>query len=227
MYELYSQRIKNVAGEPEVFIYDSFPQTFRNQMFYALADVIDYLETIGSHGLWNYLHNAFSRELGVKTLGSSNWSGKYNIEYFVGNSSDEDFLDLLDYSFSIVSKLKGLNSSPELEEKITHSIAELNHRFKQHNLGYEFVNGEVIRKDNEFLHQDVVKPALRLLIVNGFEGAEQEFLDAFEHRRKGENKDAILDALKAFESTMKTICDKMSYPYDPAKSTAKDLIAIL
>ena len=101
------------------------------------------------------------------------------------------------------------------------------HRFKQHNLGYEFINGEVIRKDNELIHQEIVKPALKLLNDNNFAGAEQEFLDAFDHRRKGENKDAILDALKAFESTMKTICDRLGYTYDPAKSTAKDLISIL
>lgn len=230
MYELYSRRIKNAIGEPEVFIYDSFPQTFRNQMFYALSDVIDYFEANGANGVWDYIHNEFSREIGVKCLCPYNWNSKSKIEHFVEMSSDEEFLDLLDYAFSFVSKLKGLNifASPEEKiKKITDSVAELNQRFKQHKLGYEFVNGEVIRKDNEFLHQAVVKPALKVLSNNEFAGAEQEFLDAFEHRRKGENKDAILDALKAFESTMKTICDKMGYPYDPAKSTAKDLISIL
>ena len=33
MYELLSKRIKNADGEPEVFTYNSFPQTFRNQVF--------------------------------------------------------------------------------------------------------------------------------------------------------------------------------------------------
>lgn len=231
MYELYSRRIKNATGEPEVFIYDSFPQTFRNQMFYALSDVLDYFEKNGGDGAWEYLHNSFSRELGVKTLFSKAYiSSRDRVEYFVEGASDEEFLDFLDYAFSFVFKLVGINiyaNPEEKNEKITDSIAELNYRFIQHNLGYEFVNGEIIRKDNQFIHQEVVKPALRLLTNNGFAGAEREFLDAFEHRRKGENKDAILDALKAFESTMKTICDKMGYPYDPAKSTAKDLISIL
>ena len=39
MYELLSKRIKNADGEPEVFIYNSFPSAFRNQVFYILEDV--------------------------------------------------------------------------------------------------------------------------------------------------------------------------------------------
>lgn len=230
MYELYSQRIRNANGEPEIFVYDSFPQTFRNQMFYALSDVIDYFENEGIHGLWADLHDSFSRELGVKGLWPYNVHSKLKVEHFVEESSDKEILDFIDYAFSFASKLDRLHiwgSADENAEIIDGSIAELNHRFRQHNLGYEFVNGEIFRKDNEFIHQEVVKPALKLLVDNGFAGAEQEFLNAFEHRRKGENKDAILDALKSFESTMKTICDKMGYSYNSGKSTAKDLISIL
>jgi hypothetical protein len=41
MYELLSKRIKNADGEPEVFTYNSFPQAFRNQVFYILEDVLE------------------------------------------------------------------------------------------------------------------------------------------------------------------------------------------
>ena len=40
MYELLSKRIKNADGETEVFTYNSFPQAFRNQVFYILEDVL-------------------------------------------------------------------------------------------------------------------------------------------------------------------------------------------
>lgn len=40
MYELLSKRIKNADGELEVFTYNSFPQAFRNQVFYILEDVL-------------------------------------------------------------------------------------------------------------------------------------------------------------------------------------------
>lgn len=44
---------------------------------------------------------------------------------------------------------------------------------------------------------------------------------------KAINKNVILEAGKAFESTMKTICDKKNYTYDKAKDTTKKLIEIL
>lgn len=41
MYKLYSERIKNEDGEPEVYIYDDFPETFRNQIFYIISVMTD------------------------------------------------------------------------------------------------------------------------------------------------------------------------------------------
>ncbi len=111
--------------------------------------------------------------------------------------------------------------------KVDEAITELNFRFKQHGLGYEFVNGEIVRIDNTIIHKDVIKPALRLIYDEGFSGAEEEIRRAFEYRRKSDNKNAILEAEKAFESTMKTICDKKWYVYDKAKDTAQKLIKIL
>lgn len=73
----------------------------------------------------------------------------------------------------------------------------------------------------------MIKSALKLLFEEGFDGAEEEFRKGFEYRRKGDNKNAILEAGKSFESTMKTICDKKGYTYDKAKDTAKKLIEIL
>lgn len=231
MYTLYSKRIKNASGEPEVYMYDTFSQAFRNQFFYVIAELFDYFENNGLSDVWLFIHDSFAREIGVKSLGSSHYSKKTQIEQFVAKSGDTDFLDFLDYAFSRIAQTRDISlpyvSADEVNKQITSAFVEINFRFKQNNLGYAFVKDVLIRKDNEHLHQNTIKPALRLLYENGFEGAEQEFLDAFEHRRKGENKDAILDALKSFESTMKAICDGMGYSHDPAKSTAKDLIGIL
>ena len=231
MYTLYSKRMRNASGEPEVYIYDTFSQTFRNQFFHVIEELFDYLEDSGLTGVWSFIHDSFARELGVKSLGYPHYSEKKQIEEFVEKSGNTEFLDFLDYAFSRITLTRDMParyvSKDDINKQITSAFVEINFRFRQNNLGYEFVNDVLIRKDNEHVHQNTVKPALRLLYESGFEGAEQEFLDAFEHRRKGENKDAILDALKAFESTMKAICDGMGYSYDPAKSTAKELIVIL
>lgn len=231
MYILYSKRIKDAEGNPEVFVYDVFPQAFRTQMFYVVSDVLDFYEKKGGEGAWDALHDGFAREIGVKTLGRTHCSARSNVEVYIGKCSEESFLDLLDYAFTLIANLRDLRLRYAFDDErlkcITDAFAEMNFRFRQHSLGYEFVQYQLIRKDNEFLHKETIKPALKLLYENGFKGAEQEFLDAFEHRRKGENKDAILDALKAFESTMKAICHGMGYTYNPARSTAKDLIGIL
>lgn len=232
MYKLFSERIKNKDGEPEVYIYDEFPEAFRNQVFYIMADVLDQYEGYG-YGLWGYMHDTFSREKGLKRLGRHDKGlERYNVEIYTNVSSQEDFLDFVDYIFHLFD-VGCRDIQPQYRHDldtnamVDKAIEELNYRFKQHNLGYEFVNGEVIRIDNKMLHQEVIKPALRLLYEEGFDGAEEEFRKAFEYRRKGDNKNAILEAGKSFESTMKTICDKKDYTYDKAKDTAKTLINIL
>ncbi|RKI75801.1 hypothetical protein D7V90_22290 [bacterium 1xD42-87] len=226
MYKLFLERIRNRDGEPEVYIYDEFPEAFRNQVFYIMADVLDQYEGYGG-GLWGYMHDTFSREKGLKKLGRHDQGlERYNVETYTNVSSQEDFLDLVDYMFHLFDVgcrdiHPQYNYDLDTNALVDKAVEELNYRFKQHNLGYEFVNGEIIRIDNKMIHQEIVKPALRLLYEEGFDGAEDEFRKAFEYRRKGDNKNAILVAGKSFESTMKTICDKKNYTYDKAKDTAE------
>ena len=59
-----------------------------------------------------------------------------------------------------------------------------------------------------------------------FQRASDEFLSGHNHYRKGKYKEAINDALKSFESTMKTICEKKSWDYKKATG-AGDLIDIM
>lgn len=102
----------------------------------------------------------------------------------------------------------------------------MNGRFREHCIGYEFAGGEIIRVDSKYLHAETVKPALHLLqeAGKGFSGPLDEFLKAHEHYRRGNQKDAILNAGKAFESTLKTICAARGWPFDSTKDTAKKLL---
>ena len=47
-----------------------------------------------------------------------------------------------------------------------------------------------------------------------------------EHYRRGRNKEAIVDALKAFESTIKVICAERKWP-DPPNATVGGLIEVV
>lgn len=60
--------------------------------------------------------------------------------------------------------------------------------------------------DSEYVHAEVVKPALRLLNDARYSGAQEEFLKAHERFRKGETKDVLTECLKAIESVMRSVC---------------------
>lgn len=234
MYNLLSRRIKEQNQEtPDVYIYDTFPQEFRNQVFFILDDILDYFDS--SESMFGWLRNTFIREKGWKFLYQTANTWKAETEEFFERANSEDFLDYVDMAFNLV--VNSIQTDPPIDllvrfegncnDVINEFISELNQRFKQHNLGYEFVDGEIIRIDNKLLHQQTVKPALKLLQDKQFLGADNEIRKAYEFRRNGDNSNVIIEANKAFESTMKSICDGLGYKYNPTKDTAKDLIKIL
>jgi hypothetical protein len=61
----------------------------------------------------------------------------------------------------------------------------------------------------------------------GFEGAQQEFLVAHQHFREGRTKESVAAATKAFESTLKAICEQREWAYDVKVDTSKKLIDIV
>lgn len=80
-------------------------------------------------------------------------------------------------------------------------------------MGYQFEGGQLARVDSQFLHAEAVKPALTLLARSGFEGVQEEFLNAHSHYRAGKNKEAVAMAANALESTFKAIFDKKGWGY--------------
>jgi hypothetical protein len=179
-------------------------------------DVVDF---------WDISCGEFAREKGLKCL-CDHWGYHENeapaFENYVDTSDDADFLDFMDFVLTEVVAKKVANCVGE--DCVNNAICELNYRFRQHSLGYEFINGQLIEKTNEQLHREVVKPAIMLLNDKRFSGAEQEYFMAFDCYKRKNNKDAILNAIKAFESVLKIICKEMNYGFDNEKDTAKQLL---
>lgn len=137
---------------------------------------------------------------------------------FVLNEEDvERVLDAVELSFRYIN-----NGKNQLADD---AIAELNVRFREHGVGFQFLDGRIVRVDSEYVHSEAIKPAIRLLYKKRYAGAQQEFLKAHQHYRRGETKEALNDCLKALESVMKAICDKRRWSY-PKNATAKALIDI-
>lgn len=104
------------------------------------------------------------------------------------------------------------------------AIEELNQRFKEHGVGYQFTDGKIFRVDSAFIYTEAVIPALVVLRDPEYKNAQDEFLSAFEHYRHGRSEESLVDCCKAFESTMKIICQKRGWPFDPLRSTASALV---
>ena len=106
------------------------------------------------------------------------------------------------------------------------AITELNQRFREHAIGYQFASGEIVRVDFLLIHSSAVLPALQLLGQPIFHCANIEFLTAHEHYRHGRTKECLIECLKALESTIKIICTKRNWSFKPT-DTAKPLIDIV
>ncbi|HEY6916919.1 MAG TPA: hypothetical protein VI381_04690, partial [Allosphingosinicella sp.] len=103
------------------------------------------------------------------------------------------------------------------------ALEEINYRLKEAAFGYQYSDGQMFRIDSEYTHEEVVKPALLLLRGEAFSGAQDEFLQAHRHYRAEEYPQAITEAAKAFESTLKSVCDIKKWNYEKG-SRASDLL---
>lgn len=105
-------------------------------------------------------------------------------------------------------------------------INSLNDVFQHNNLGYEVVNNTITTKKSDFLHVETICKPLTLLVNEEFSGPLKEFeiaIDKYTHKKY---EDAVIEACKAFESTMKAVLEKLNVKnFD--KLPAKGLINLL
>jgi hypothetical protein len=163
-------------------------------------------------------------------------------DFLLKTEDTDKVIDIIEVSFRYIDQviqtklpvsaggvLSPIGTSPRY---ISHSISpdeaitQLNQRFRQHSVGYQYESGQIVKVDSQYVHTEVVKPALMFLSDPIYEGANEEFLNAHEHYRTGRYKESLNDCLKAFESCLKIICQKRGWSYGE-KDTATPLIEIV
>ncbi|WP_313637991.1 STM4504/CBY_0614 family protein [Paenibacillus sp.] len=230
MFEIYSKRQNPLLNKPiDPFEYDKLSEKFRIQVYHILRSSTGKLNRDGTGitaRFWLKAHTTLCRELGRLTLGANNENLYLNCLNFILSDESINVLDGIDYLFNLIEKeLNDLNDIERLhnsiEQRPEHAITELNRRFKENGIGYQFENGQLIRIDSQYIHQETVKPAIFLLGNNNFTGAQDEFLKAHEHYRNGMYKESIAEALKSFESTMKTICVRFRWEMNTGQTASK------
>jgi hypothetical protein len=239
---LFSKRQKAARGEvPDVYRYDHFPTPFRVQVVHILNDALgngeQYFDQYGTASVrqaYDYITNTLCREYGLFVLpptSKRDANQLAELQRFILTEQDgERLLDAIELSFRVIDRAtrKGdyLNKHFTCDQDATAAIDELNARFKQHGIGYQFDDGFIIRVDSQFVHAEAVKPALVLLHSKRFAGPEAEFLKAHEHYRHGRMKESLTECLKALESTMKTIASTQAWTV-PDRATASSLISVM
>lgn len=237
IYETFSKRLKKreQAGQPDAYQYDDLPKALRVQIIHIWDDAIgpsvrNNMERRGQIKVWNLIHNTLAREMGVFALTDDEYErySETRCKNFLLNAPTNEALDIIELSFRAIRARPQLMKRQEIPPlSADNAINELNHRFKEHGVGYQLEGGEIMRVDSQYVHVEAIKPAISLLNTAGFGGASEEFLKAHEHYRKGRLVEAMNEALKAFESTMKAICDKNDWEYDSNATASKLVKAML
>jgi hypothetical protein len=237
IFDLFSKRQRKQRGEvPDVYTYEKIPQPLRVQIVHIWQDTLGnsnqyHDRYVGAFGSYKFIVETLCREYGVFTLPGAKDYGDRNylseLANFVLQEQDpEKVLDAVELSFRIIDRHTRRSDYLYQElasERADEAIEELNARFQEHGIGFQFIDGDVIRVDSELIHAEVVKPALVFLHGKEYAGAQSEFLNAHEHYRHGNAKEALTECLKALESVMKAICEKRKWKYQP-NATCSTLI---
>ena len=184
IYDIFSKRQKRLRGEfPDVYQYETIPHELRIQIIYIWRDAFGPDDTGGVILSYRNIHDVLCREYGVFGLSGSNDTLESVRGFFLRTENTEKAIDVIELSFKCIDE--NVRSKPNLfpSRRLSpdEAIDELNHRFREHGVGYRYESSQIIRVDSEFIHSEVVKPVLSMLSDPMYEGANAEFLKAHEH----------------------------------------------
>jgi hypothetical protein len=233
VFDIFSKRQRaREAATVDVFRYDGLPHQLRVQIVHIWSDALgnpySYLDE-SPNRLYQIVRDILCREYGVFGLAQTRGGHSEEVRsFFLSCDECEQALDVIELVFRLIDRVARKDDyRAQVSPIVTadEAIEELNARFLEHAVGYQYESGNIIRKDSEILHQEVVRPTLELLHDPVYNGANEEFLAAHEHYRHRKYKESLNECLKAFESTMKAICHKRGWSYNQ-NDTAKRLIEI-
>lgn len=232
---IYSKRQKKLRGEiNDVYHYDDIPKPLKVQVIQIIRDSIGFPADKTRYSsyeneadrVYRTIHEILAKEYGVFELKEYSRDDFDALTHFFINESDEEkCLDFIELSMRILIGYVTENSfifKDITRQDPEEAISELNERFKEHGVGYQFESGEIIRIDSQMIHSEVVKPTLALLGDDPFfAGSNDEFLSAHEHYRHKRYKECLNECLKSFESLMKAIHDKRQWEYNQHDTASK------
>ena len=231
IFEIFSKRQKRLRGEvPDVYKYDTIPPELRVQVIHIWDDAYGPDNpSYGSRAVYEAIRGKLLREYGQLDLGGYDDSPREEVgNFFLQAKDTEKVIDVIEISFKYIDEYVLNNAARFRERRISpdEAIDELNHRFQEHGVGYRYESGQITRVDSQWIHSEVVRPALSMLSDSMYKGANEEFLKAHEHYRARRYKECMNECLKTFESCIKAICKRRRWKYKET-DTAKRLIELV
>lgn len=228
IWDLYSKRQRRARGDaPDVYQDHDIPQGLRHQLAQIFRD------SLGSTRVpWDEMVSILLKEYGTGHLTTRDSPGtpRQTIADFLLDVADTDqvldVVELAAHGAHVVHR-DGLGAAVYNASQTDKEMAdEINHRFREHGVGYQIEGLQVVRVDSQLLHAEAVKPALTLLAADAYAGPNAEFLTAHERYRHGDHEEAIVACLKSFESMLKVICKRREWPHADG-ATAKGLLDVV
>jgi hypothetical protein len=227
--DIFSKREMRASGsKSDVFDYDNIPRELRVQVVCIIRDVVG--RNTSNHSVYEayqLIHDTLAREYGVHQLIEDEVVAPTGLFTFIERTSKTaNVLDAIEVSLRIAELAHGNRFyKADAGMSVDDAVNELNQRFLEAGVGYQYEEGEMIPVHSKFTHTEIVKPALVLLSDPLYTGAQEEFLKAHKDFRDRDYKGCLTECGKAFESSMKAICDKRHWTY-PQNATASALIDI-
>jgi hypothetical protein len=225
VFDLFSKRDQPM---PEVFQTDTLPKEFRVQVQWIWKSS---LMTLGHWFGGRYendymkgIRDLICRRTGKVFLHRDRTSPENDLMGALTEGSDTKLgLDIIETSFRVM--LTQVAQGRLESRQIRTYIAELNHNFREHGIGYQFdcSTQRLIPINAPLIDEQAVRPALALLLHADFATANKEFMEAWDDFKKSDFDDCLTKCCSCFESVMKIICTKKGWAFDP-KDTAGPLI---
>lgn len=233
---LFSERNAPPCRE---LIYEKIDAGCRLQIKFIVEDFFkeNHIKAFCDEHLWPHIQdglkrlhktNSLYREHLHKTFGGYIDPSAEVLGYLETEDEFIKTMDTIEVIFRMIAKIENLinGSGYPFFVKPEQAIDNLNDCFKKSCIGDKFAGNMLIRIDNELLYANITQNAMIFLANPEYHNINDEYLQSHKHYRNGDFEDCIVNCNKAFESTLKVICNKRGYSYKQNARVA-DLMAIL